>query len=62
MPKDPKKNVDSYKIRGGDLNEFEFDQNQEAFATQKQPPDASKTSKTTAGKTAKKSVKAAKKK
>jgi hypothetical protein len=28
MPKDAKKNVDRYKIRGGDLNEFEFQQNQ----------------------------------
>ena len=35
MPKDPKKNVDRYKIRGGDINEFEYHQNQEAFAEQK---------------------------
>lgn len=28
MPKDAKKNVDRYKIRGGDLNEFEFHKNQ----------------------------------
>ena len=28
MPKDAKKNVDRYKLRGGDLNEFEFRQNQ----------------------------------
>jgi hypothetical protein len=35
MPKDPKKNVDRYKIRGGDINEFEYDQNQEAFAQHK---------------------------
>ena len=28
MPKDAKKNVDRYKIRGGDLNEFEFHNNQ----------------------------------
>ena len=35
MPKDPKKNVDRYKIRGGDINEFEYDQNQEALAEQK---------------------------
>ena len=34
MPKDPKKNVDRYKIRGGDINEFEYDKNQEAFAAQ----------------------------
>jgi hypothetical protein len=35
MPKDPTKNVDRYKIRGGDINEFEYDQNQQAFADQK---------------------------
>jgi hypothetical protein len=28
MPKDATKNVDRYKIRGGDLNEFEFQKNQ----------------------------------
>ena len=28
MPKDAKKNVDRYKIQGGELNEFEFQQNQ----------------------------------
>lgn len=32
MPKDRKKNVDRFKVRGGDINEFEYDQNQEAFA------------------------------
>ena len=35
MPKDPKKNVDRFKIRGGDINEFEYDQNQEALAERK---------------------------
>ncbi len=39
MPKDAKKNVDRYKIRGGDLNEYEFHQNQgqvnEAFGAGK---------------------------
>lgn len=35
MPKDPKKNVDRYKVRGGDINEFEYHENQEAFAEQK---------------------------
>jgi hypothetical protein len=28
MPKDAKKNIDRYKIRGGELNDFEFNQNQ----------------------------------
>ena len=40
MPKDPKKNVDRYKIRGGDINEFEYHQNQEALAEQKTSADA----------------------
>jgi len=40
MPKDPKKNVDRYKVRGGDINEFEYGQNQEALAQQKPNTDA----------------------
>ena len=55
MPKDPTKNIDRYKIRGGDLNEFEFRQNQ---ARVKEPVFGAKTAAKTA--TAKKS--AAKKK
>ena len=35
MPKDPTKNVDRYKIRGGQLNEFEYTENQGALADQK---------------------------
>ena len=35
MPKDATKNVDRYKIRGGQLNEFEYTENQEALAGQK---------------------------
>jgi hypothetical protein len=35
MPKDPTKNVDRYKIRGGHLNEFQYTQNQEDFAEAK---------------------------
>lgn len=38
MPKDPTKNVDRYKIRGGDLNEFEFTQNQQQFAAEQAEP------------------------
>ena len=34
MPKDATKNIDRYKIRGGQLNEFDFHQNQEAYAEQ----------------------------
>ena len=57
MPKDPKKNVDRYKIRGGDLNEFEFRQNQGQVkepATPAKAPGRKKA--TTAKKVAKKSA------
>ena len=30
MPKDPTKNVDRYKIRGGVINEYEYHENQAA--------------------------------
>ena len=40
MPKDPTKNVDRYKIRGGQLNEFEYTENQEALADQKPKSEA----------------------
>ena len=32
MPKDPAKNVDRYKIRGGTINEYEYHENQAALA------------------------------
>ena len=32
MPKDATKNVDRYKVRGGQLNEFEYSENQKALA------------------------------
>jgi len=35
MPKDATKNVDRYKIRGGQLNEFEYTENQKALAKEK---------------------------
>ena len=35
MPKDATKNVDRYKIRGGDINEFEFHKNQEQVVATK---------------------------
>ena len=35
MPKDATKNIDRYKIRGGQLNEFEYTQNQKAVAEKK---------------------------
>ena len=31
MPKDPTKNVDRYKIRGGVINEYEYHENQKAL-------------------------------
>ncbi len=37
MPKDATKNVDRYKIKGGQLNEFDFQQNQEDFAETSKP-------------------------
>jgi hypothetical protein len=51
MPKDAKKNVDRYKIRGGDINEFEFRQNQGQVKESTEPR---------SGGGAKKSAKAAK--
>ena len=35
MPKDATKNIDRYKVRGGQLNEFEYTQNQKAVAEKK---------------------------
>jgi hypothetical protein len=32
MPKDPKKNVDRFKVRGGDLNEYDYAKNQEELS------------------------------
>jgi hypothetical protein len=35
MPKDPAENMPNYKIGGGQLNEYEFTQNQRAIAEEK---------------------------
>ena len=35
MPKDATKNVDRYKVRGGQLNEFEYSENQNALGGKK---------------------------
>ena len=40
MPKDPAKNVDRYKIRGGVINEYEYHENQQAVAASEPPKDA----------------------
>lgn len=42
MPKDATKNVDRYKVRGGDINEFEFHRNQEQFLATKGTTKATK--------------------
>jgi len=40
MPKDATKNVDRYKVRGGQLNEFDYQQKQEDLtkASKNKPP------------------------
>ena len=38
MPKDPKKNIESYQVKGGDLNEFEFAKNQSEIVEESQLP------------------------
>ena len=40
MPKDATKNVDRYKVRGGQLNEFELTENRRALAEKKPKGDA----------------------
>jgi hypothetical protein len=73
MPKDATKNIDRYKIRGGQINEFDYTRNQEEFAERgtkvskpTKAPSATKSAKSTTaskGVSAKKQVtrKAAKK-
>jgi len=38
MPKDKKRNIESYQVRGGNLNEFEFQKNQSEMAEGSDPP------------------------
>ena len=45
MPKDPTKNVDRYKIRGGVINEYEYHENQEATKAN-EPQKGTKSTKT----------------
>ena len=45
MPKDPAKNVDRYKIRGGTINEYEYHENQEATKVN-EPQKGTKSTKT----------------
>ena len=63
MPKDPAKNVDRYKIRGGVINEYEYHENQQALAQNELPGDkaATKVSKPQEGTKSATTKKAAKK-
>lgn len=62
MPKDPKRNVDRYKVRGGDLNEFDFHQRQEEFAeTRPKTSFATKGTKSTKSTKGKKNTRSTKK-
>ena len=36
MPKDATKNIDRYKVRGGQFNEFEYGENQKALERKKE--------------------------
>ena len=56
MPKDATKNVDRYKVRGGELNEFDFHQNQERYAEKvaAKGPKSTREKKAPSGATAKK--------
>src|SRR5687767_2511165 len=38
MPKDPKRNIQSYQIEGGHLNEFEFQKSQSEMAEDAESP------------------------
>jgi hypothetical protein len=38
MPKDPKRNIQSYQVKGGDLNEFEFAKNQNEMVEEHESP------------------------
>ena len=55
MPKDPAKNVDRYKIRGGMINEYEYHENQgDTKVSEPQKGTKSSRKNTTRGATAKK--------
>ena len=38
MPKDKKRNIQSYQLQGGNLNEFEFHESQGEMAEESKPP------------------------
>jgi hypothetical protein len=45
VPKDPKRNIQSYQIKGGDLNEFEFQKRQSEIAQESELPFTEETDK-----------------
>jgi HJR/Mrr/RecB family endonuclease len=45
VPKDPKRNIQSYQIEGGDLNEFEFQKSQSEMAEDPELPFTEETDK-----------------
>jgi hypothetical protein len=45
MPKDPKRNIQSYQIQGGHLNEFEFQKSQSEMAEESELPFSDETNK-----------------
>ena len=38
MPRDPKRNIQNYQLKGGHLNEFEFQKNQSKLAEESELP------------------------
>jgi len=58
MPKDPAKNIDRYKVRGGVINEYEYHENQQAL-TQDEPQKSTKGAKKAATKANMKTIKGA---
>ncbi|HEY2963015.1 MAG TPA: hypothetical protein VGJ37_11400 [Pyrinomonadaceae bacterium] len=54
MPKDPTRNIERYKVRGGHLNEYEYHKNQQQAATDKAQIFADKKPKKSASKKAEK--------
>ena len=45
MPKDPKRNIQNYQIKGGELNEFEFQKRQSEMAQESKFPFTQETDK-----------------
>jgi hypothetical protein len=43
MPRDPKRNIQSYQLQGGNLNEFEFQKSQSEMAEESDLPPAAET-------------------